>query len=328
MKKTALIVPSIRKESFERFVREWKPTGLFDRVDLILIEDNPSRTFEMDLDGGDHMHLCWEDIDREEWSWIVPRRSDTVRSFGYWWAWKAGYSYCSTLDDDCYPEPGYERWDEMHISMLTRTKWFNTLNNVRPRGTPYFNLGKREVHINHGLWTGILDYDAPQQLVNPIPETYTHDNRFVPHGAYFSLCGMNWCCRREAIVLMYHMLMGSSLENDGTLKRYPFDRWGDITCGIVAKKICDHIGWSVSSGTPYIHHDRASGPFVNLRKEAPALEVNEWLWEKIDAIELRGNSAVECYKQIADGIMDWDGEYEQYWIKLSQAMRTWAHLFQ
>ncbi len=347
---TALVVPSIRRDSFERFVAEWRPTGLFNRVDLILVEDNPKRTFDITIDMANHAenvtHLCWEDVDKKEWSWIIPRRSDTVRSFGYWWAWDKGYQYLMTLDDDCYPAQGYESPDEMHKSFLTRTKWFNTLNNVRPRGVPYFNTGKRDVHVNHGIWQGVLDYDAPQQLVDPVPEAYTHDNRIVPHGAYHPFCGMNVMWRREAIPLSYHLLMGQMLPeatNFGhpagwikpnvdtfpviALDKLPFDRFGDIWCGIIQKKICDHLGWVVSSGTPYIHHDRASNPFTNLRKEANGIEVNEWFWEKIDAIKLEGITAATCYAQIGSAIKTFGGEHREYWMTLGDAMMTWAGLF-
>ncbi len=348
MKDTALVVPSIRKESFARFIGEWLPTGLFDRVDLYLMEDNPTRTFQLSEllnhnahpDAGEVHHLCWEDIDRYDWSHIIPRRSDTVRSFAYWWTWKRGHQYLMTLDDDCYPAPGYERLDEMHKQMLTRTRWFNTLNSVRPRGFPYLNTGKRELAVNHGLWQGVLDYDAPQQLVAPTPEVHTHDNRIVPVGAYHPFCGMNVMWRREAIPLSYHLLMGRAkptypnvMAHDSNLERLPFDRFGDIWCGIIQKKICDHLGWGVGTGTPYIHHDRASNPFTNLRKEANGIEVNEWFWEKIDAINLKesttvpGYEAAFCYRRIGYFVEKFDGEHAEYWKKLGHAMVTWADLF-
>ena len=168
-KDTALVVPSIREESFARFIKEWHPTGLFDRVDLILMEDNPTRTFPTPSDA--NLHLSWEDIDAYNgWSHIIPRRSDTVRSFAYWCAFESGYEYLMTLDDDCYPNPDYKTPDLTHKQMLNnRTKWFSTLNSVRPRGIPYYNVGEMKGYINHGIWTGVLDYDAPQQLVNPVP---------------------------------------------------------------------------------------------------------------------------------------------------------------
>lgn len=336
---TALIVPSIRKESFERFCREWAATGLLDRVHLVLMEDNPAPTFGDQRPaavGGLFTHLSWADIDYHDWAHIIPRRSDTVRSYAYWWAWEQGFDYMMTMDDDCYPAQGYEQLDLIHKQMLTRTRWFNTLNSVRPRGMPYFNTGKRDVHINHGIWQGVLDYDAPQQLVDPVPEIYTHDNRIVPHGAYHPFCGMNAIWRREAIPLSYHLLMGQRQivrgSNGPVLERLPFDRFGDIWCGIIQKKVCDHLGWAVSTGTPYIHHDRASNPFTNLRKEANGIEVNEWFWEKIDGIKLarggdRPPTAAECYKEIGYNVGEFGGEHASYWRTLGAAMVTWSDLF-
>ncbi len=365
MEKVCLVVPTIREESFRRFIQEWGPTGLFDRVDLCLVEDNPERTFSLPevfktagckqpdwkfgrtirmKDGSEHFeigslnHFCWKDIDEQlgDKSWIIPRRSDTVRSFGYWWAWKQkaysahspSYGFVQTLDDDCYPEPGYEKLDEIHESLLTRTKWFNTLNNVRPRGTPYKNLGTRDVMVNHGLWTNVLDYDAPQQLVNPIEEKFSHDNRIVPHGSFFSLCGMNVFWRRDTTPLMYHMLMGNTIDREGRLTSLGLDRFGDIFAGIVMKRISDHLGWIVSSGVPYIHHDRASDPFKNLVKEAAGIGLNETFWERIDAIPLTGNGPIDCYRQIGIAVSHWDGEWQWYWEKLGRAMQLWAGLFE
>jgi len=330
--RVALVVPSIRRESFSRFVAEWRPTGMLDRVDLILVEDNPRKTFTPSVTDV-AQHFCWEDIDMHAWSWIIPRRSDTVRSFGYWWAWSQGYGFLQTLDDDCYPAKGYEQLDLLHRGMLQRTRWFNTLNSVRPRGVPYRNLGSRPVHVNHGIWQGVLDYDAPQQLVDPVPETYTHDNRIVPHGAFFPFCGMNVMWRRETIPLSYHLLMGQikSVRRgfEGFTEPLPFDRMGDIWCGIIQKRICDHLGWVVSTGTPHIHHDRASDPFKNLRKEANGIEQNETFWERIDAVRLDGlRTPTECYRRVASAVRGFGGEHAAYWSRLGDAMECWSLLFE
>lgn len=334
----ALIVPSIRKDSFERFIREWSDTALFEIADLILVEDNPKQTFFIGTDFQDRgyslTHLSWADIPHEM-GWIIPRRSDTVRSYGYWYAWSKGYEYLMTLDDDCYPSASYPNLADGHLGMLNRTKWFNTLTAVTPRGIPYKNLGERRVYVNHGIWEGVLDYDAPHQLVDPAAELYSHDNRIVPSGAYFPMCGMNVMWRAEATILMYHLLMGrwkpdinlsDDADKDG-LSLLPFDRFGDIWCGILMKKVADHLGWAVSSGTPYIHHDRASDTFKNLRKEASGIEVNEWFWQRVDEIHLTGSDPVDCYVQLAHGIRRFGGEHSMYWLRLSDAMQEWADLF-
>lgn len=329
--KIALVVPSIRKDSLERFEREWEPTGLFSRVDLLLVEDNLEKSFQ-----SRHAlyHWSWKEIDAvlQDKSWIIPRRSDTVRSFGYYMAHLLKYEYIMTLDDDCYPEPGYGNLDEKHLEMLNgRSRWFNTLPYVKPRGVPFYNTGSdRKVYVNHGLWTHVLDYDAPTQLVAPDKEEFTHDNRIVPQHSYFPFCGMNAMWRREANVFMYHLLMGQ-MKNDALLVKLQFDRFGDIWAGILMKKVCDHLGWNVSTGIPYIHHDRASNVFANLKKEANGLEVNEDFWQYVDSYVFDADldNASDCYHRLGQHIAQYKKfpEHNDYFFAMGKAMQTWADLF-
>lgn len=337
-KDTVLIVPTIREGSFKDLVERWDAIGLFDRVDTIIMEDNPKRTFNVPLKfANDFLHLSWENIDEElgDQAWIIPRRSDTVRSFAYYKAYQLGYDYIMTLDDDCYPTQKDEglHYDgagfvEEHIRNLSgRTKWFNTLSDVIPRGYPYFNRGEQPVWVNHGLWTNVLDYDAPHQLVSPEKERFAFDSRIVPRGMYFPMCGMNVMWRREATVLMYHLLMGQEMKM-GKLEKLPFDRFGDIFCGIFMKKIADHLGKGVTTGMPYVRHERASNPFTNLRKEANGIEVNEKLWEYVDSVELpeKGGAAF-LYSHLGNEIQKFGGEHEHYFKRLGVAMQLWAELF-
>jgi reversibly glycosylated polypeptide/UDP-arabinopyranose mutase len=345
MKDTILVVPSIREGSWLRFVDEWSAAGLFDEVDVILMEDNPKRTFKAEIPNCKVFHYDWNDIDSElgENSWIIPRRSDTVRSYGYLKAWQMRdqYKYVLTLDDDCYPpkesadgfyyRDGAKSFIEMHKQSLeSRSKWFNTLTSVKPRGIPFYDTGKLDnVVINHGLWTNVLDYDAPTQLVNPIREKFSFDSRIVPHGQFFPMCGMNVMWKNEATVLMYHLLMGQKTVGS-LLERLPFDRFGDIWCGIIAKKICDVKSLAITTGTPYIHHDRASNPFANLKKEANGLEVNEKFWRYVDKYPGvgQGFSLYEHYIEMGNHIYKYDEfpEYIPYFQKLGQAMIIWGGL--
>lgn len=345
-----LVVPSIREKSLKDFVDRWERLGLFDCVDMLVVEDNPKKTFTVPQA---KFHLDWKHIDMElgKDRWIIPRRSDTVRSAGYYLAWLMGYSHIMTLDDDCYPpDPmrgdgleyeSAENFVRSHIGYIDgRTRWFNTLNSVKPRGIPFYNVGtdKRNV-INHGLWTNVLDYDAPYQLANPVKEKFSYDNRIVPAGSYFPMCGMNVSWRSDATVLMYHLLMGKTLKgyalaegasDDMDLYQLPFDRFGDIWCGIIAKKICDEHALTVSTGMPYIRHERASNPFVNLKKEAPGLEVNEKFWEYVDSYTGHSElSLADEYVCMGQHIGRWDEfkEHSPYFQKLGEAMQAWGNLF-
>jgi len=355
MKDTILVVPSIHEGSWLRFVEEWTRAGLFDEVDVILMEDNPHRTFKADIPNCKVYHFDWEDIEEELGSdaWIIPRRSDTVRSYGYLKAWQMRdrYAYVITLDDDCYPpteaadgfyyRDGAKSFIQMHKQALeSRSKWFNTLTSVKPRGIPFYETGHLDnVVINHGLWTNVLDYDAPTQLVNPAREKFAFDSRIVPQGQFFPMCGMNVMWKNEATVLMYHLLMGRMVVGakgspehgpELILEMLPFDRFGDIWCGIIAKKICDVKGMAITTGTPYIHHDRASNPFANLKKEANGLEVNEKFWAYVDKYPGVGKSFsfAEHYIEMGHHIYKYDEfpQYTSYFQELGQAMITWGKL--
>jgi len=148
-KRIALVVPTIREKCFQDFYSRWGT--LSELLDFIVIEDNQKKTF--DTSGMHVQHLCWDDIQKDLGvkQWIIPRKSDTVRSYAYWKAWKLGYDYILTLDDDCYPPVleddgvSYKTVADFvheHLRQLTnKTKWFNTLNDVKPRGVSVLRTG-------------------------------------------------------------------------------------------------------------------------------------------------------------------------------------------
>jgi len=362
-KEYILVVPTIRENCFRDFIGRWNEVGLFDHCDLIIMEDNPERTFDAESlfpsDGntpnwiirrGGLIHYSWSDIERVlgDDSWIIPRRSDTVRSFGYLMAYSDRCPFILTLDDDCYPDPnaGYadaKGFLDLHRQALEKSRWMNTLNSVKPRGVPFYNLGHNDrIMVNHGLWTNVLDYDAPTQLAAPIPEKFSFDNRIVPANSYFPMCGMNVMWKREATVLMYHLLMGREIcaQKDARMQnalgvyepitnKLPFDRFGDIWAGIIMKKILDRYEYNVSTGTPYIRHERASNPFTNLKKEANGIEVNENFWEYVDSFSTDSGTLEEAYLEMGSHIIKFTQfpEYNSYFEKLGIAMQTWAKIF-
>jgi hypothetical protein len=259
-----------------------------------------------------------------------------------------GYKFTLTLDDDCYPctdADGIEYdgagFINEHLKWMTgRTRWHNTLSTAWPRGIPYKSLGRADnVMINHGLWTNVLDYDAPHQLVAPAKEEFAFNNQVIPAGLYFPMCGMNLMFRRDAAVLMYHLLMGQMFEKfiggrGPDLHKLPFDRFGDIWCGIIAKKICDARGLMISSGMPYIRHERASDPFANLRKEANGIGANEKFWELVDRVDNSELAQIyalpTAYEHVANHVMEFGSEipgFDTYFDRLGIAMRVWTKLF-
>ncbi len=314
--RAAIVVPTIREESITSFLASWAQE--FAQHLLIIVEDNPEPTFN--ISGTKLLHLSWADIENElgRDAWIIPHRSDCVRSFGYYKAAAEDVDMIVTLDDDCYPEgDGFLR---QHYQKLTDpasdNAWVPTGRGTLPRGMPYRNSARRsECVINHGLWNGVPDFDAITQLTNSrFNQAFEPLNRVVPKGAFFPMCGMNLAFKPAMTPAMYFLLMG---------KDWPFDRFGDIWCGIFAKKICDHLGFAICSGEPLIQHQRASNVWANLQKELPGYQVNETLWQAVDSIVLTKSTVRDCYKQLADQL-PLKGDY---WDRLRHAMRIWADLF-
>ena len=310
--KTALVVPTIREKSIQDFLRAWNIVGE-EWDEIIVVEDNPTRTFKIDVSS----HVSWKEISEDlgEHAWIISKRDSAIRSYGLLLAYRLGADYIFTLDDDCQPvEKGFVK---QHLNNLNNTsKWCESVPGQRTRGLPYKNLGKAEnVMLSVGLWTGTPDYDAVQMLSGQNPKLALPETRVMPIGQYFPLCGMNFAFKRQVTPLCYFPLMG-----DG----YKFRRFDDIWFGIICKKICDHLGYMITCGKPYIYHSKASDPFANLEKEAPGIKMNEHFWEIIDDIPLHGSDMLDCIRQIAVAL---SGNKDEYLSKLGRALDVWASLF-
>lgn len=311
----AVVVPTIREASIQEFLSAWAKE--LENATLIVIEDNAEPTF--DLAAANVEHYSHADIDRElgRDAWIVPRKTDCVRSFGYLKAWQKKPDMVVTLDDDCRPvpsEPGFLASHWARLNERGRSEaWEPTLEGVLPRGVPYDRTARDlPCILNHGMWSGVPDFDAPTQLTQRrYPRESSFFDRTIPVGKYFPMCGMNLGFRPEAISVLYFLLMGSG---------YEFDRFGDIWAGIILKKIADYLGYAVHSGRPQVLHQRASNVWKNLQKEAAALEANETFWARIDATRLTGSSWRDCYLEIAQELPAWGA----YWEKLSRAMQVWV----
>jgi hypothetical protein len=315
--KATVVVPTARQASLTEFLEAWE-AELADAT-IIVVEDNPEPTFS--LAGDNVRHVAWCDAERSlgDAAWVIPRGTGCVRSFGCWLAWQERPDMIVALDDDTRPDPAYPGFLETHWARLQVTAdpaWVSTLDAASPRGLPYYCMERTGAAVlNHGLWTGVPDFDAATQLVaSRIEISGEWSDQTIPRGRYFPMCSMNLAWRPEFTVAMYFMLMGPD---------YAYDRFGDIWGGVIAKRIADHLGFAVNSGSPGILHERASNVFTNLAKESRGLGVNETLWRAVDSVVLTEESVPSAYAQLADRL-PLDGEY---FAKLRRAMRTWAALF-
>lgn len=319
--RTALVVPTNRQESIQKFLRVWAPVR--EHWDsIIVVEDNPEKTFDIDASH----HYAWADIkaDLGGAAHMISRRDSSVRSYGFLVAYRLGADIIFTMDDDCYPvTTEHPAWlVREHVNNLTRTsRWTNAVPGVRTRGMPYVNTGTLDnVAVSVGLWDGNPDYDALQTLTGLHPDQLTlPDTRVMPYGQYFPVCGMNVAFRRDFTPACYFVLQGEG---------QPFRRFDDIWFGVIAKKICDHLGRVMTCGKPYVWHSRASDPMVNLVKEAPGIRHHEEFWETLHNIPLAGDNPADCMRDIGTGLLRApSAEFHHYYDDLGAAIIAWADWF-
>lgn len=331
MPKVGLVVPTIREECIKRFFDEWRNEfDSYPNLNIFVVEDNPEKSFTIERTRV--AHYSWKEIDEElgERGWIIPRRTDCVRSFGYYKAWKEGVDILITLDDDCYPArptPYLIRTFVDNLSRVAGSAWFNTLagrvtnhNDLYPRGFPYTKRW-RAVSLCHGLWKHVPDLDGKTQNSMPNVRVNIADTEAspVPHGVFFPMCGMNVGVRREIIPAFYFLLMGQ----DRFGRQCGVHRFGDIWAGLFVKKIIDHLGLAAVSGQPVIHHDRASNATKNMELESTGIELNETLYRNVASITLSGTTVKDCYIELAEKLT----APNEYFRTLKKAMAEWALLF-
>lgn len=312
-----VVVPSVRQDSLAGFLAAWGEE--LAGATILVVQDGPEPSFA--VAGENVRHVAWCDIDEQlgEHAWVIPRGSGCVRSFGIWAAQQMGAEMIVALDDDVRPDPRHRGFLEAHRARLHGAcdpAWVSTLDAAKPRGLPYYETAREPVVVlNHGLWSGVPDFDAATQLLSSrleIPGDWS--DRTIPRGSYFPMCSMNLAWRPEFSAAMYFLLMGPA---------YPFDRFGDIWGGILAKRVADHLGLAVNSGSPGVRHERASNVFSNLAKESRGLAANETFWRAVDSVVLTAETVAGAYAQLAERL---PLEQEEF-LQLRRAMRAWAELF-
>ena len=233
-----------------------------------------------------------------------------------------------TLDDDCFPVPGHNLIEQhaRNLDLTTPARWTNTNPDVRhmyTRGMPYLNRTEFKVMLSHGIWTNVLDHDGPTHLQHLQFKSTFAENflQIIPKDAYYPMCSMNIAFNREVIPLLYFPLMGENTKGE----KWGYDRFDDIWAGIFSKKIMDHLGYSVTNGSPFVEHRKASDPFNNLIKEAKGIKTNEEVWKAVDKVKLTKKTPVSCYRELVNKA---DFPKEEYFEKMKQAILLWLDLFE
>lgn len=93
--------------------------------------------------------------------------------------------------------------------------------------------------------------------------------------------------------------------------------------------ISDHLGLGVKTGLPYLRHNKASNPFVNLKLEYKGIFWQEELIPFFQSVTFPKECTTpqQCYLELSKMVKEKLGLIDDYFIKLADAMVTWIEVW-
>src|SRR5665213_2523194 len=263
MQNIALVIPTIRPESYDIFVTDWAKLFLKHSVLTVVVFDgkNPDVTTGTDSKSAKEV--------MGKYATCLTNFNAGIRNLGF--AYVAKYlpevEYIITLDDDEKPigDPIQDHIDA--LNMRVPISWMSTASEYM-RGFPYAVRDEAEVVLSHGVWEGVADWDAATQLVKGSYRPVEFYKGPIPKGIYFPMCAMNIAFKPCVLPYIFQAPWALGVN-----------RFDDIWAGITTKRAADENGWAIVSGFARVRHDRASNTFTNLINEAPGLPLNETYWQ-------------------------------------------------
>ena len=302
--KPCIVIPTNRPEQFVKWLEVWSKQLV--GCHLIIIQDTKEKTLSIDTDKFTYDIYDWNDIDKDlgKDSWIIPRKTDCVRSYGFLKALEKNPIFILTLDDDT--EPLYNTIEDHYKTLYTNNNYsnfyYNTMTDNIPRGAfqDFSSVVGRTV-ISHGVWVGVPDLDAHTQITNYTNSGHMSFNKgVVPYKSYFSMCGMNLAFKPSITKYMYFGLQGNN---------YPIDRCGDIWAGYYVTQKLEPYEF-IKTGYSSVIHNRASNSWSNLVKEQNA-----------DKMGLIFRDIFCNNNDLSPRVSNYD-----YWVKLTEAYHIWERL--
>ena len=350
------MIPSIRRVDPDYLA------GVPEEVRVIVVDDSngrvgatrPNMTVSRDAD-------CRRVLGNRHT--LIPRRSDTCRNFGFYMAWREGYRYIATLDDDCRTAPGFLD-DHAVIARPASTlcaiespPWYNTLESLclhdqsgnvtcghYARGYPYAHRIEPpettrnvqlagEVVCNMGLWTAVPDINGIDKLGRDVPRSVAlhHDRVAIAPETQLSLCIMNVAFRATIVPAFYQLPMDLRV---GSLR---IDRFGDIWAGYIFKRLADRRGELITIGRPLVEHTKAGNVHREVHVEHFGHLLSPYFYELVDRAAADGAVAsyATMYADLADRFLTAVGNhrslptpYRKYLDAMGRRMLGWAELFE
>ncbi len=267
--KIAIVVPTIRPESFRNFMIAWSPLFIKHDCELIIVWDGEKPKVEHRTKLESKFTASIQQIMGKDASCLTNFNAG-IRNLGFAYIAKflPDIEAIITLDDDETPigDPIQD-----HIDALSRRvpiTWLSTAVDDYTRGFPYAIRDEAEVVLSHGIWHGVADWDAPTQLVRGSHYPVEFYKGPIPKGIFYPMCSMNLAFKRKMLPFIFHAPWAGDVR-----------RFDDIFAGVESKREIDKRGWAAVTGYAAVKHERASNVFKNLSDEAKGILLNETFYK-------------------------------------------------
>ncbi|KAG6523734.1 probable inactive UDP-arabinopyranose mutase 2 [Zingiber officinale] len=330
------IVIAVLHPNINSFLEEWWP--FLAPFHLIIVQD-PALKEELQIPlGFDLQVYSKSDMERVASGSSINFSGYSCRYFGYLMSRK---KYIISIDDNCHPARNnygvlVDAVDQ-HITNLQTPStpfFFNTLYDPFREGADFvrgypFSLRQGvQCVISSGLWLNLADYDAPTQIVKPHERNarYVDAVLTVPLGAMTTLSGINVGFNRDVIGPAF--VPGLQLVGEGKRR---WETLEDIWSGFCAKAICDHLGFGVKTGLPYVHRDDAEvgNAMERLKKECEGVKLMESIVPFFQSLRLPTTAvtADDCVLEIAGMVREKLGMLSPIYLQAANAMESWIKLW-
>ena len=348
----ALVMPSIRQINSEYL------SSIPESVKIFVVDDTDG-TIQPNRDNMEvYTYSDYKEVLGDDTA-LIPRKTDTCRSFGFYMAWLQGYRYIVTLDDDCLTHDGF--LDEhsilgnvVSLKAVASNPWYNTLDNLHlksnggqtgryyARGFPYcyrpspsepqeFSTVTGRVVCNMGMWLKVPDINGLDKIDGDIPQSVSlkEERLAISSGTNFSLSIMNVAFLAEIVPAFYQLPMNVEVC-DARL-----DRFGDIWSGYILKKLADIRGDLVTIGKPVVTHTKAGNTIREIKVEHFGNLMENYFYPLVDE-SIQGiapGDYGEMYHQFASTFNQIANKanlpkgYRNFFASMSEKMARWALLF-
>lgn len=221
-------------------------------------------------------------------------KSSSCKNFGHWYAYKEGYDYIITLDNDCIVEDGFIR---LHLENLNEevSGWVNPIEGSGwfSRGFPYSERNARPVAINMGLWDKSLDLYGSDLLKykGKTPQLPQVQVKAASQGA-LPLSGMNVGMKRDVVPAFIYL---PNFKNGDEF----FTRHDDIWGGYIVQKIIHLKKDRLTYGHPIVEHETVVDAADDAAKEVPMIKYETAFYELVDRmIDQMEHDSSYSYKEL------------------------------